>query len=88
MLAEEFNSFVGKKPFRPYRITLTDGRTYDIMNYDFGVVGFDSVIVGISPTDEKEPDSVREILVSLSHVMQIEFIDIQASASGVANHKE
>ena len=27
---DEFNDFVRRKPFRPYRMTLSDGRTYDL----------------------------------------------------------
>ena len=88
MVPHEFTGFVRQKPFRPYRLTLTDGRNYDIVHPDMAAVGFGSVIVGISSKGHKEGDSMRTILVSLLHVIQIEFIDVQASASETASSKQ
>jgi len=74
MLPVEFTSFVRKRPFRAYRIRLTDGRYHDIVHPDMAVIlGFDSVIVGIK--DKKTGGSQEEILISLAQVTQIEFID-------------
>ena len=71
MLADEFTDFVRNVPFRPYRIMTSDGH-YEIKHTDFALVLDDSVIVFFP---EKEADFERSILVSLTHIIRIEFID-------------
>jgi hypothetical protein len=73
--SRELIAFIRRKPFRPYRITLSDGRTYDIPHLDMAIVGFGSIIVGLPPEPQKESDAVREVLVSLMHVVQVASID-------------
>ena len=72
MLADEFTDFVRNVPFRPYRIATSDGQLYEIPHTDFALVLDDSVIVFFP---EKEADFERSILVSLTHIIRIEFID-------------
>ena len=76
MLPNEFSEFVRRRPFRPFRMTLPDGRTYDIVHPDMAAVAFQSVIVGFPPKDESEADLERDVLVFLLHVMQVELINL------------
>lgn len=83
MVSHEFRAFVRRDPFRPYRVTLTDGRTYDVTHPDFGVVGLDVVVIGVMQEDSGQKKPYREVLISLTHVMQIEFLDELESGQGL-----
>ena len=81
MLADEFTSFVRRRPFRPYRIVMSDGQAYDIFHTDFALVLFDSVIVFSQKKDREQLDFERSTLVSLTHVVRIELIDADDRAA-------
>ena len=68
-------SFVKRQPFQPFRLTLTDGRTYDVRHPEFAMVGRSSVVIGISLQDESESIYDRLVMVALSHIMQAELLD-------------
>ncbi|MBI1832073.1 MAG: hypothetical protein HYR84_11550 [Planctomycetes bacterium] len=75
MIADEFRNFVRNKPFRRYRVTLTDGRAFEIKHPEGAIVGFGAIVVG---RVRKNADNVLEddtCLISLLHVMQIEFLE-------------
>ena len=74
MRAPDVRHFVQEQPFQPFRITLTDGRTYDVMHPEFAVVGRSSVLIGLPRSGDAEPEYDRQVTVSLLHIMQIEAI--------------
>ena len=80
MRPEDLLNFIRKQPFQPFRITLTDGRTYEVRHPELAMVGRSIVVVGLDPTDEPEPVFDRMVTVSLLHIMQIEPI-VPAPAS-------
>ena len=75
MRPEDIRQYLRQRPFRPFRITLTDGRTYDIGHHELAMVGRSTVIVGIASAEDPEPIFDRIVTVSLLHVMQTELID-------------
>ncbi|MBY0228798.1 MAG: hypothetical protein K2W96_05950 [Gemmataceae bacterium] len=79
MRAPDINHYVRQVPFRPFRLTLTDGRTYDIRHPDMAIAGRSSVVVGLPPSGSTGPGIVRLVTVSLLHVMQIEELPSAAS---------
>lgn len=72
--------FVKRQPFEPFRVTLTDGRTFDVHHPELTMVGKSAVAIGIPASDEQGPVYDRLVTVSLLHVMQIE--PIQPSPHG------
>jgi hypothetical protein len=72
MRPEDLLNFIRKQPFQPFRITLSDGRTYEVRHSELAMVGRSIVVVGLDPTDEPEPVFDRMVTVSLLHIMQIE----------------
>ena len=72
---DDILTFVKRQPFQPFRLTLTDGRTYDIRHPEFAMVGRSSVVIGISLQDESESIYDRLVMVALSHIMQAELLD-------------
>jgi hypothetical protein len=69
---ENIREFVAQRPFRPFRLTLTDGLTYDLRHPDLIMVGQGMVVVGLPAADQTEPIFDRFAMISLLHIMQIE----------------
>ncbi len=60
------------QPFQPFRLTLTDGRTYDVVHPELAMVGHSVVIIGVPRPRAAEPVFDRAVTVALLHIMQIE----------------
>ena len=75
MRPEDVRQFLRQQPFRPFRVTLTDGRTYDIRHPELVALGRSSLIIGFPHPDDPLPVYDNYIVVSLLHVMQMQPID-------------
>lgn len=80
MRPEDLLNYLRRRPFQPFRVTLTDGRTYDVHHPELAMVGRSSVAIGQMQPQEAEPIYDRMVTVSLLHIMQIEPI-VPAAAS-------
>ena len=83
MRMEDVREFVYRRPFHPFRITLTDGCTYDFHHPEMAMVGRSTVAIGLPKEEAPQPVYDRLVTVSLLHIMQIE--PIQAPASPQSN---
>ena len=72
MRPEDIREFVRRQPFEPFRITLTDGRTFDVAHPDMAMVGRGSVAVGLPRPGDVDPVYDRLVTMSLLHIMQAE----------------
>ena len=75
MRTSDVLDFVQRRPFQPFRVTLTDGRTYDVLHPELAMVGRSSVVIGLPARDESDPVYDRTVTVSLLHVMQVQTLD-------------
>lgn len=72
MFPQDVREFLTRQPFQPFRVTLSDGRTYEVRHPELAMVGLSTVAFGIPPEGSTVPVYERLITVALSHVMQIE----------------
>ena len=72
MRPEDVREFLRRQPFRPFRLTLADGRTYDVMHPELAIVGRSWVQVGLARPGDPEYIAERLISVSLLDIMQVE----------------
>ncbi|MGA2702239.1 MAG: hypothetical protein ABSH35_14235 [Isosphaeraceae bacterium] len=72
MRPEDVREFLKRQPFQPFRLTLTDGRSYDILHPELALVGRSWVGVGLARPGDPEGVADRLVTVSLLHIMQIE----------------
>ena len=80
MQANNFLHFLRTRPFRPFRLTLTDGRTYTIQHPELMMVGRSTLEIGIPTPDLPPAVFDHRITISLLHVMQVETLpDAEAS---------
>jgi hypothetical protein len=67
----DIRTFLQHQPFQPFRITLTDGRTYEVRHPEPAMVGRSSLVIGLPAVGDSEPVYDRFVTVSLLHVMQM-----------------
>jgi hypothetical protein len=76
MTPEDIKLHLHQHPFKPFRIHLSDGRTFDIRHPDFAWVLRSRIEVGLSDDPQSTvPD--RAEFVSLLHIVSIE--ELQAA---------
>ena len=80
MRPEDIRQFLRQEPFRPFRLTLTDGRTYDVRHPELVVLGRSSLIIGFPRPGDTAPVYDHYVVVSLLHVMQAEPVDSAGSS--------
>jgi len=78
MRPEDIREFVRRQPFQPFRITLTDGRAYDVLHPDLAMVGRSTVAVGLPRPGDTSAIYDRLVTVAILHIMQIEPILTEA----------
>jgi hypothetical protein len=72
MRPEDVRAFLQQQPFQPFRLTLTDGRTYEVRHPELAMVGRSSMIIGLPAPGDPEPVYDRSVTVSLLHIMQMQ----------------
>jgi hypothetical protein len=83
MRTEDVREFTKRQPFQSFRLTLTDGRTYDVLHPELAMVGRSTVSVGVPKPGDPEPIYDRLIMFSLLHIMQIEPLETAAPPAGL-----
>jgi hypothetical protein len=83
MRLDDIRALTRQAPFRPFRIYLTTGETYDVHHPDMLLATLGAVHVSApSPGGPNEYGSVR--VVSLVHIGQIEYLPPAVNSNGVA----
>ena len=72
MRSEDIRAFRRRKPFQPFRLILTDGRTYDVHHPELVMIGCTEVAVGFPSPGDPEPIFDRFTTVSLLDIMRVE----------------
>jgi len=80
MRPQDVREFLDQKPFCPFRVTLTDGRIYEIRHPELVMVGRSTVVIGIPAANDPTPVYDRLVTVSLIHIMQLEPTEPQGQA--------
>ncbi len=82
MSPKDLESELHKKPFQPFRIVTTTGKTYDITERDLPMimVGNRTVIIGFRVA-ETDPNFDRYEVVALVHIVRLEPIPKPQQAS-------
>ncbi|MGO9109372.1 MAG: hypothetical protein ACLP9L_09075 [Thermoguttaceae bacterium] len=80
MRPDDIRHFLDQRPFQPFRMTLTDGRSHEVCHPELAMIGRSIVAIGVPAPDESQPVFDRLITVSLIHIMQIEPFELQKSS--------
>lgn len=79
MRPEDILELLRTRPFQPFRISLSDGRQFDVRHPELAMVGRSRVIVGIADTEGPDGTFDRTLSLSLRHITSTEVIDGSAS---------
>ncbi len=78
MAPEELAGAVRNRPFIPFRVTLTEGSTYDIRHPELCMAGRRSAIIGIAAPNDPDRLFDRSVTIDLLHIVKIEPIELTA----------
>jgi hypothetical protein len=68
--AEQIKKMMGATPFKPFRICMSDGKTYDITNHDVALVTRQYIEVGI----DRDPHGIAADIdrCAIIHITRIQ----------------
>lgn len=75
MRPEDVGQLLRQGPFRPFRVTLTDGRTHNIRRPEPVALGRCSLVIGFPREEDAEPLCDGYVVVSLLDIMQAQPVD-------------
>ncbi|UCC32474.1 MAG: hypothetical protein JSU86_09365 [Phycisphaerales bacterium] len=73
MRADKIRSHLRKQPFRPVRIYVSDGSSYDVRHPELMLVTRTEVVIALDPGDDAIPE--RSVYCDPVHVTRIEPLD-------------
>ena len=79
MAPEEIATALRRQPFLPFRMTLTEGSTYEARHPELCMVGRRSAIIGI--TSRHDPDRLfdRSVTLDRLHIVKLEPLETAGS---------
>jgi hypothetical protein len=72
MAPQELAEALRRQPFVPFRLTLTEGRTYEARHPEMCLVGRRSAVLGFPGLGDTELLYDRSVTVDLLHVVKLE----------------
>ncbi len=75
MAPEELANAIRRQPFVPFRITLTEGSSYEIRHPELCMAGRRSAVIGITAPDDPDRLFERSVTVDLLHIVRLESIE-------------
>ena len=75
MAPEELASAVRHRPFVPFRLTLTEGSTYEVRHPELCMPGRRSAVLGLTAPDASDLLFDRSVTIDLLHIVKLEPLD-------------
>lgn len=72
---------VRQKPFRPFRLIVSEGGAYDVRHPDWIIVSRDAATIGVA-ADPAQDYSDSTVMIDLLHVVRLEPLEAAAPAPG------
>lgn len=79
MTVQTFRDLLANRPFRPFRLVMSSGQSYEVRHPEMAMLTRTDLLVGVGETDEGVPAEFR--ICSLLHVASIEPVGTPASGS-------
>lgn len=70
--SEELRALLRQRPFRPFRIHLTNGKILDVVCPDINLIAEDMAVIGITDPQNPDPYSDDFELVLLDQIQRVE----------------
>jgi hypothetical protein len=72
MRPDAFRELLRQTPFRPFRVYISDGATYDVAHPEAARVSGMTLIVDVKPSGFASPTGERTVSISLIHITRVE----------------
>lgn len=70
MTVQTFRELLSQRPFKPFRLVMSSGQTYEIRHPEMAMLTRTDILVGINASDDNIPAEFK--ICSLLHVTTIE----------------
>lgn len=70
MTVQTFRELLSQRPFKPFRLVMSSGQTYEIRHPEMAMLTRTDILVGINASDDNVPAEFK--ICSLLHVTAIE----------------
>lgn len=86
MRVDDIRTLTRAVPFRPFRVFLTNGETYDIYHPDLILATLGAVHIAAPSPEQPHNDPGSARIVSLIHIVKVEFLPpiVAPNANGAA----
>lgn len=78
MTLQTFRELMATQPFRPFRLVMSSGQSYEVRHPEMAMLTRTSILVGIDIADDGVPAEFK--ICSLLHVTAVEPINATAGA--------
>src|SRR5438270_8748563 len=72
MRAHDLLRWLRRRPFRPFRLLVSTGRTYDVLRPELMLVGSATLTLELSDAQHLSVETRREVEIALHHIVQVE----------------
>jgi hypothetical protein len=79
MTVQTFRELLSQRPFRPFRLVMSSGQTYEVRHPEMALLTRTDLLVGVGESDEGVPAEFR--ICSLLHVASIEPVSASTTES-------
>lgn len=70
MTVQTFRDLLAERPFKPFRVVLSSGKSYEVRHPEMALLTRSDLLVGVNETDDGIPASFR--ICSLLHITVVE----------------
>ena len=70
MTVQSFRELLSQRPFKPFRLVMSSGQSYEVRHPETALLTRESILVGIDDSDDGVPAEFK--ICSLLHVTAIE----------------
>lgn len=81
MAPQELAAAVRRRPFVPFRLTLTEGSAYEVRHPELCMVGQRSAVLGLGSSNDPDLLFERSLTVDLLHIVKLEPLESAATSS-------
>ncbi len=82
MHLQEIRNILALRPFRPFRLFVSDGAVYDVRHPELCVPGTRSVFIGTPAVGQPDPVFDRFVLVDWLHITRLEPLEVLTPGNG------
>jgi hypothetical protein len=79
MTVQSFRKLLSDRPFKPFRLVMSSGKTYDVRHPEMAFLTRSDILVGVDIADDGIPAEFD--ICSLLHVSGVETLNAQTSES-------